>query len=247
MRLHRFYMGSDQQLSEDFWLHEPAILHQWHKVLRFTADAEVVLFDGLGRDRLYRLVEIKPDEAHLHLITEMQPKKPAQNIYLLWSLLKKDKNDWVLQKATELGASHLWPLLADRSEKTGFNLERARKIIIEAVEQCGRSDIPTVREPMHVQTALTELKDKADLYICEQSAEESAELRAMSSENQATPNSPLTTHNSEAVGILVGPEGGWSDAEKQLFGDQELQHLNLHDFTLRAETASIAAITKLLQ
>lgn len=74
MRLHRFYMGSDQPLSEDFWLHDTAILHQWTKVLRFTTGSEVVLFDGLGKDRLYRIVELTAKETHLHLITELQPK-----------------------------------------------------------------------------------------------------------------------------------------------------------------------------
>lgn len=228
MKLHRFYTGSDLELKHDFWLHDERLINQWRKVLRFQAGHELILFDGVGEDRLYRLAELTEREAHLLLVTEMKRQTPAREIYLLWSLLKKDKNDWVLQKCTELGVSHFMPLLTERTEKTGFDAERARKIVIEAAEQCGRSDIPAVREPMTLETAIEELKGRVDLYICEQGSEE-------------------TSAFGDSLSVLVGPEGGWSDSEKQLFKDNNLKHLNLHDFTLRAETAALAAVTKLLQ
>lgn len=231
MRLHRFYTGKDLELKHDFWLHDERLIHQWRHVLRMLAGQDVVLFDGIGEDRLYKLVELTDKEAHLQLVTELKRKTPAKEIFLLWSLLKKDKNDWVLQKCTELSVSHFIPLLSDRSEKTGFNMERAEKIIIEAAEQCGRSDIPTVREPMQVSTAIDELKDKTTLFICEQSDEQSTDKR-----QQMTINS---------VGVLIGPEGGWTDNERELFKSSNLHHLNLHDFTLRAETAAVAAVTSL--
>lgn len=227
MRLHRFYIGDEHELKHDFWLHDERLLSQWNKVLRFRADQEVIIFSDT-HERLYKIVELKPNEAHLQHVTDFERKTPAKDIYLLWSLLKKDKNDWVLQKCTELGVSHFIPLLADRSEKTGFDEERARKIVIEAAEQCGRGDIPNVREPMHVDTALEELSEQATLYICEQDGTD-------------TPG-----HDEKSVGILIGPEGGWSDREKQLFTDNSLQHLNIHDFTLRAETVCVAVVTKLM-
>ncbi len=237
MRLHRFYVGGEIELKHEFWLYDEKILHQWNRVLRFKANQEVVLFDGLDHDRLYKIVEITDKEAHLILVTELSPKTPKKDIYLLWSLLKKDKNDWVLQKCTELGVSHFMPILADRSEKTGFNVGRAKKIVIEASEQCGRSDIPNVREPIHLSAAIDELKDKITLLVCEQAEEtQNAQLK--------TQNSQHITQNSQ--GVLVGPEGGWSDAEKQLFKDSTLDHLNLHNFTLRAETAAVTAVAKLI-
>lgn len=237
MRLHRFFVSPQHnrngavELTHDFWLHDPTIIHQWRKVLRFQTGQEVVLFDGKKLERLYKIIELKDDEAHLQLVTDMVRKTPKKEVYLLWSLLKKDKNDWVLQKCTELGVSHFVPLIADRSEKTGFNVERAEKIVIEASEQCGRGDIPTIREPMHVSTALDELKTKATLYICEQD-----------SQTQETKGEIL-----DATGVLIGPEGGWSDQEKELFKAKDIQHIDLHDFTLRAETAAVAAVTGVLQ
>lgn len=231
MRVHRFYVSPDIEKSHDFWLHDERLLHQWKNVLRYSPGQEAVLFDGQGHDALYRIEAITDKEAHLIHVTDFEPKLPSKDIYLFWSLLKKDKNDWVLQKCTELGVSHFVPLIADRSEKTGFNLERAHKIVIEAAEQCGRSDIPNVREPFKVETALNEFATKLQLFICEQ--------------EQVTDNGQQKTKNS--VGVLIGPEGGWSDAEKVLFEKMNINHLNLHDFTLRAETACVAAVTRLLQ
>ena len=228
MRLHRFYVDDQVELTHDLWLHDNRLINQWQKVLRFQPGQEVVLFDGQTHDRLYKITEIKKDEAHLIHITDFVRKVPPTNTYLFWSLLKKDKNDWVLQKCTELGVSHFVPLLADRSEKTGFNVERAEKIIIEAAEQCGRSDIPTVREPFLVGSLLEEFKSKLALFVCEQGEEEN------------------NFEKIKEVGILIGPEGGWSEQEQLIFKKNKLKHLNLHDFTLRAETAAVAAISKII-
>ncbi len=228
MRLHRFYTG---QLALDHYveLTDRRLLDQWVKVLRFRPGQEVVLFDGLKYDRLYSLNELDRHSAKLELVTDFKRSLPAREVYLFWSLLKKDKNDWVLQKATELGVTHFVPVLAERSEKTGFNQERAQKIIIEAAEQCGRSDIPTLRQPILVQTALNEFAGKLPMFVAEQ-------------HDLTKPKTP----NYKEVGVLIGPEGGWSDKEKQLFVTQEVGRLQLSDFTLRAETACVTAVARLL-
>lgn len=224
MRLHRFYINPKSfQLKHDFWLHNVPLLHQWNKVLRYQAGQHVVLFDGIETERLYEVAVLKPDEAHLKLITDFERKVPERDVYLLCSLLKKDKNDWILQKGTELGVSHFVPLLAERSEKTDFDTERAEKIIIEAAEQCGRSDIPTIREPMLVKTAVEHLDTELTLLVCEQGSKTTDAIAE------------------KKVGLLVGPEGGWSDQEKALFNQHQLAHIGLGPFTLRAETAAVIA------
>lgn len=228
MKLHRFYVP-DIELAHNLWLHDPKVLHQWDRVLRFQPGSQLVLFDGRENENLYRIVELNDKGAHLEFIAAYERRILKQKIYLLWSLLKKDKNDWVLQKCTELGVSHFLPLLADRSEKTGFNVERAKKIIIEASEQCGRSDIPIVREPMHVETVLEEIGSSIPLFVCEQGGSDPDLIKL------------------DQVGVLIGPEGGWSDPESKLFKQRDLLRLNLHDFTLRAETACVTAVSKLVQ
>ncbi len=231
MRIHRFYVPPPIKLEHDFWLHDERLVYQWGRVLRMGPGQQLVLFDGIDHDRLYRLEEINSREAHLVHITDMVRQVPKRDVHLLWSVLKKDKNEWVLQKCTELGVSHFLPLLTERSEKLGFDMDRAQKIIIEAAEQCGRSDIPTVREPVRLETALEELESKITLYVCEQTVDQ----------QDATPN------DGDKLGVLIGPEGGWSDAEKSLFQERNISSLKLHDFTLRGETATIVAAAKLLQ
>lgn len=229
MKLHRFYTGDDFALEHYVWVNEPRLVNQWSRVLRFKPGQQLVLFDGLQHDRLYTITEFGKNAVHLELVTDFQRQLPQKKVTLCWSLLKKDKNDWVLQKATELGVSHFVPILAERSEKTGFNQERAHKILVEAAEQCGRSDVPTVRQPLLLQTALNELASKMPLLVCEQ--------------QDRTRQKPV---DYEEFGLLIGPEGGWSQAEKALFTSQELGQLSLGSFTLRAETAAVAAAARLL-
>lgn len=229
MRLHRFYIDPRAtELRHQFWLHDGRLLHQWRNVLRMNAGQEVILFDGQETERLYRISELNEREAHLELVTDYVRKLPKREIYLGFALLKKDKNDWVLQKGTELGVRHFVPLLAERSEKTGFNLERAEKILIEAAEQCGRSDIPTVREPLHIGKLLDDLQG-TPAYVGEAGGQDPATLQEKS------------------LAMLIGPEGGWSDAERSLFEERGLKHIALGDFTLRSETAAIAAVAALMK
>ncbi len=228
MRIHRFFIGDTVELKKNFWLRDEAILWQWTKVLRFREGQEVILFDGTTTDRLYRITEFNKTEAHLEMVTELDRHVPDRHIYLFWSLLKKDNNDMILQKCTELGVTNFVPLLAERSIRDNFNMDRARKIVREASEQCGRSSIPVVRDPMHVETALREYATHAELYICQQGHD----------------TAPPATKPGGKYGVFIGPEGGWSDAEKALFIEAKLPHVRISNFVLRAETAAIVAASK---
>ncbi len=234
MKLHRFYIHEmhnrfgDIALGKEVWVHDEAYLHQWLHVLRYRIGDQLIIFND-EEERLYKIVKIEGDTSvKLELITELERTLPKKEVYLLWSVLKKDKNDWVIQKAVELGVQKLVPILAERSEKTGLNVERAEKIIIEAAEQCGRGDIPEIREPITLHEALEEYKD-LPLFICEQ--------------HDSTDIAPQEL---EKVGVLIGPEGGWTDVEKEHFKTSSLPHIAISAFTLRAETAAVVAVSKLL-
>lgn len=232
VRLHRFYVHPDKlELKHSFWVHDEHLRHQWLKVLRYRVGDQVVLFDGLQQERLYKLTELDTNGVHLELVTDFERKLPEKHLYLFFSLLKKDKNDWVLQKCTELGVRNFVPILAERSEKTGFNVERAEKIVIEAAEQCGRSDIPDVREPILLQTAFETYKDKVQLLVAEETSSDS---------------NYQVSNIKNPLGIFIGPEGGWTDKELGLFEEARVGHLHLGNLTLRAETAAVAASTRLL-
>lgn len=230
MRLHRFYIAPDTlELTQNLWVNDDHLKNQWLKVLRYRVGDDLVLFDGVETDRLYKIVIIEPQGGiKLELVTEFERKLPARHIYLFFSLLKKDKNDWVLQKCTELGVRTFVPILAERSEKTGFNEDRAKKIVIEAAEQCGRSDIPLVHEPVSLQEAIGTYKDDVQLLVCEETLAGSEQI------------------SDKPAGIFIGPEGGWTEQELEMFAEAGAGSLHLGSLTLRAETAAVAASTKLL-
>ena len=230
MRVHRFYVApSEFELEHLVWSKSVQLRNQWLKVFRYHEGDEVVLFDGVKSERLYKITQIEPDAIKLEMVTDFERKLPAKHVYLFWSLLKKDKNEWVIQKCTELGVSNFVPIIAERSEKLGFDMERAEKIAIEAAEQCGRGDIPHIREPVGLQEALAEYKGKVDLLFTDERQEEGG--KRQDSENP--------------VGVLIGPEGGWTEGELELFKQENLVSLHLGNLTLRAETAAVVAATKL--
>jgi len=232
MKIHRFYVGDTIELDQNIWVNDEGLLHQWVRVLRFKPGQQVVLFNSVKEERLYKIDKINSTAAHLMLVTEMSAKTPEKELYLCFALLKKDKNNWVLQKATELGVRHFVPIITSRTEKTGFDTERAHKIVIEAAEQCGRADIPSIREPIKLQTALQELHNKTHVYIAEQ---------GKSSKHQHAIGKDVGDSDHNSTAVFVGPEGGWTNEEKQMFVDLSAEHIALGLFTLRAETASVAA------
>lgn len=235
MKIHRFYTPElhnrfgPTPLGEKLWVHDRNLLDQWLKVLRLQVGDELVLFND-QEDRLYRIEKISGrDEVKVVLVTTLEKNIPSRKIYLFWTVLKRENNELVVQKATELGVHKLVPIFSNRSEKMGLNVERLRKIVIEATEQCGRGDVPEVREPIPLSEAIKEYANDLPIYICEQF--------------DSKDNVPSELNK---LGLLVGPEGGWSEEEKVLFKNLGLPHINLSRLTLRAETAAIVAVYELM-
>lgn len=232
--IHRFYVGDTRDksgtldLNEHVWVNDAGLVNQVLRVLRMRAGDEIVLFNGLGKERLYKIQEVEDKAFHLFHVTDIEPKYPKRKVVLAFSLLKKDKNEWVLQKATELGVTHFLPMLSERTEKTGFDIERAHKIVIEAAEQCGRHTIPEVNEPQTLASVIGENIDHMILCVADMAGEQYQDAGAAE------------------VLVLVGPEGGWSDKERVLFAEKKIPHIALGDFILRAETACIAAVQLLI-
>ena len=228
MKVHRFYVGDKLELDKKLWINDQELVHQWSRVLRMRVGEQIILFDGITEDRLYKIDKIEPKAVHLSMITELQRQLPKKDLYLFFALIKKDNVDIILQKCTELGVRHFVPILTERTEKQNFNVDRAQKIVIEASEQCGSSDIPTVRNPIKLKTAVEEFGGKINLFYAQQSSDESSILI------------------DDQAGVFVGPEGGWTDSELEMLNNN-VKPLNLSDHVLRAETACIVAVSRLLQ
>jgi 16S rRNA (uracil1498-N3)-methyltransferase len=228
MRLHRFYIENSIE-AKTVKIDDKELIHQWKNVFRYTVGGQVIVFNGDGYDYLCMITEIYGGSAVLELISRKKAFLPTKNIGLVMSLIKKDNMELVIQKATELGVSHIFPVIAERSEKKSLNMERAVKIAVEASEQSGRGDVPKIYEPVSLKELLSgETLDEFDQKIIFHLKEDKFVPEVI---------------NSDSVAIAIGPEGGFSDSEVDLFSQANFKKYSIGDLTLRAETAVMAGLS----
>lgn len=236
MRLHRFFVNTPIEYTKTI-IKDERLIHQWRNVFRYNVGSEVILFDGSGNEYNCVIEKMNNREAEVRLVSEKKGIRPERTIILCQSLIKKDKMEWVVEKATELGVSKIVPIVSGRSEKKRFNIERARKIAIEASEQCGRADVPELAPVVSLSEALDECRN----IVIFDSSGEGLELRAKGLEDEKTSSSRL-----QPLSLFIGPEGGWTEKESERFKDANAKIYSLGKLTLRAETAAIVAISKFL-
>lgn len=182
-------------------------------------------------------------EARFNLIAELDAD-PALPITLVMSVYKFDRMEWAIEKATELGAAAIAPVLARRSEKhlaqaAAKRVERWRRIAHEAAQQARRSDVPIIHDPValaaHVKIASAAASAATRIVLAEQ--ERSTTLRTALEEAIAAAGA-----NAPALEIAIGPEGGWAPEEEALFDANGWRAVSLGPRILRAETAAITAL-----
>jgi len=205
-------------------------------VLRLKTGDEVYVFDGRGREFRCSVLNIKRDSAELRIDAEVEPAKPESHLQLnlCVALLKGEKFDLVVQKATELGVTTITPLitryadihLRDQSDATK-RVARWQRIALEAAKQSGRAFVPEVSLPVPFETVL-----------------DVEGIKVMFSERAGEAFESLTAANS--ITALVGSEGGWADEEIETARARNFHIVTLGGRILRAETAAIA-ITTLMQ
>lgn len=231
MRLHRFFIEEPIGTKRETLITSDALLHQWRKVFRFTPGNTIIIFDNSGYEYTASIEYINDKEAKLIITDEKKSSiEPKREIVLFASLVKKDTFEWILEKGTELGVSRFIPIISDRSEKKGLNVSRAEKIIIEASEQSGRSKIPQLDSIVKLEEALNEHSSLASVAFDPHGSHYDAEFR-----NAMMP-----------LGVYIGPEGGWSPRELEMFSEKNIPILSVGEFTLRAETAALAILSTLL-
>lgn len=215
--------GTRPQPNSDVYIRRADLINQWRKVLRLRESSEIVLFDGSGFEYGARIISMNGDEVVVKTLEARHVPSPRHKLMLFQSLLKKDKFEWVLQKCTEIGVSGFVPIISERSEKKGLNLERARKIVIEASEQSGRGDVPNIAEPVALSAALEGVQGSAVAFDPNGDALKEGTLRRLMPEV-----------------VFIGPEGGWSEPELTQFREHGFEVLSLGPRILRAETAAVA-------
>ena len=244
MKLHRFLLGENikQPLGEELKITEKDLLHQWNNVLRFKKDEKIIFFDGIiEKDFVYEIKEINNKLVIFKFISEIEnisQKKEIGNINLCISIVKKEKINLIIEKCTEIGVSNFISLVSDRTEKKNvesFNADKMLKIAKEATEQSGWGRIPTIQEPKKIESVIKDIENKGELGKI-------IVLHTFDSKNHK--NTIENKENLKKLGfsyIFIGPEGGWSDREIELFEEKGLCFVNFGKNILRAETAAIAS------
>ena len=233
MRLHRFFV--QEKIEENInngthlTLHSSELLNQLKNVFRLKSGDEVIIFDGSGKDFTVSIEEFEKDSVRVSVsMSEENKVLPTRETYLFASLVKKDTFEWIAEKATELGVSHIVPIMSARSEKKNLNEDRLRKIIIEAAEQSGRATLPVLHEISDLETALKN-------------------FRHVPSVVWHTNASKFVSQDvQDSFGAYIGPEGGWSESELTLFKKYNMNVRSLGPQILRSETAVIAVISRLV-
>ncbi len=232
MRLHRFYVTNPINTGT-FDITDKELVHQWKSVFRYNVASQVILFDGSGPDYLCMITSLRNLGATVSVVEAIEEmEKPKVDLWLCLGLIKKDNFELVVQKATELGVTHIVPVLCERSEKKNLNMERIHKIVVEASEQSGRGTIPNIHDIRELPDLLKEgilPKDKLALNL------EGDYIQDV-----------VTEKNYKELAIFIGPEGGWGDRELKEFEKNAISSVSLGAQVLRAETAAIAASSLLL-
>jgi 16S rRNA (uracil1498-N3)-methyltransferase len=201
-------------------------------VLRLSAGSTILVFNGrdgewqasiLGRKRL----------DGLGIVTQTRPQDRLPDLAYVFAPLKHARLDYMVQKAVEMGASTLQPVMTRFTQVSRVNSERMRANVIEAAEQCGILSLAAVAEPVALDHYLSRRETRRLLVFCDEAADTANPLQALQSGVPAA----------KGVDVLIGPEGGFAEEERALLLRQPLTlRLSLGPRILRADTAGVAAL-----
>ena len=196
-------------------------------VMRLGEGAEVLLFDGASGEWLGRVAEAGRKRMALTVERRTREAETIPDVWLAFAPVKRTQTDWLVEKATELGAARLMPVITQRTIVERVKTERLESIAIEAAEQCGRTVLPEIAEPVALARFLDQRDAGRALYFADEGGGESVAA--------AFKTGPAL--------ILAGPEGGFTDQERAMIRAAEnAVPVSLGPRILRAETAALAGL-----
>lgn len=230
MRTNRFFTPTSHARDGVISVPDREMAAQISRVLRLPAGAPVELFDGSGRVIDATFLDVSREGARFSVVgvtTRDDAALLSRRVDLYPSAIKGDHLSLVVEKASELGASLVAPVVASRSVKRDANRARLERIAREAAEQCGRSSVAAVGEVLSLGEGLAHAAASgAKVIVLDQDAEE---------------NFSAAVAGAAHVAIFVGPEGGWDDRDRAAFDAAKVARARLGGFVLRAETAAVVA------
>lgn len=211
---------------------DPDQAHYLARVLRLSPGARLVLFNGRDGEWAAEIGSLTKSVGDLRLVERLRPQASEPDVWLAFAPVKKTQTDFIVQKATELGASRLIPILTDRTQSERVRTDRLRATAIEAAEQSERLTVPEIAEPMRLDRLLSEWPEARSLYFCAEAGAATPLAIALEGAETGAP-----------AGFVTGPEGGFSAAELDLASRSPLVlPVGLGPRVLRAETAAVAAL-----
>jgi 16S rRNA (uracil1498-N3)-methyltransferase len=201
-------------------------------VLRLSAGESILVFNGRDGEWQASIVGRKRPDS-LDIVARTRPQDRLPDLTYVFAPLKHARLDYMVQKAVEMGASMLQPVLTRFTQVTRVNGERMRANVIEAAEQCGILSLATVAEPMPLDRYLSQRQAQRLLVFCDEAADATNPLQALQS-------GPMAAQGAD---ILIGPEGGFAEEERAtLLRQPRTLRLSLGPRVLRADTAAVAAL-----
>lgn len=241
--MYRFFISSGQVEGEEIVITGDDVNHI-KNVLRLETGDWVVACDGNGTDYVSRIQSLQSDSVLLHVEkTQDTGTELPVRITLFQGMPKKDKLEWIIQKAVELGACEIVPVMTKRcvvrlqeEKKITKRMERWQTIAHAAAKQCDRGVIPTVHEPVSFEEALN-LSDNLEYNIIPYELQEGM---------QASREIVDTACTKQSLGIFIGPEGGFEPEEICQASERKIQPITLGKRILRTETAGMALLSILM-
>ncbi len=206
---------------------DPGQANYLGNVMRKAVGDELLVFDGRSGEWLARIAEAGKKRMTLSIERHTREAEALPDLTLAFAPVKRAQTDWLIEKATELGVARLQPVMTSRTIAERVRLDRFDSIAIEAAEQCGRTLLPEILDPLPLPHFLAAL-GRGTLYFADEQG----------GENAATAFKP------GPAAILVGPEGGFTDEERALVrATPNSVAISLGPRILRAETAALAALS----
>ncbi len=235
--MHRVLIDPRHVSGSTITVDDPKALHHLRVVLRLKRGGRVVCFDGQGGEYRGTIRQLSSRRATVSIGRQERRSSPALSIWLIQSLIKRDRFDWVVQKATELGVARLSPVVTQRTvvriseEQRPYKHRRWCRIAEEAAKQCGRSTLPIIDSPQAFASLLPSL-DGVPLVLIPTLAVATKPLRDVLTK----------AHHPSEIAVLIGPEGDFTYEEVRQAQARKAQPVSLGQLTLRTETASLATI-----
>lgn len=206
--------------------------HYLIEVMRMQAGDSVAVFDGVNGEWEAVIDDPHRKQAKLTARRQLRPQETVPDLWLLFAPIKHGRIDFIAEKACELGVAHVKPVITQRTIVNRVPVDRLGANMIEAAEQCGRTALPTIAEPVQLDKLLAEWPAERLLLFCDETGG-APMLEALQDKPRGTP-----------AAILIGPEGGFTDAERQrIRAIPSAVPLSLGPRILRADTAAVAAIS----